>query len=145
MAAGVFLASCDGSSDSSGSNTAADSASSSATPGAAAGCTDVAGLKSSVQTLTDIEPLQDGLNALEAAFDGTKAALDTAVASVTDELRPAVEQVEAAFAAVQSAVDGTTTDNLKRPGARDRRSASGQGSDTALTSLAATLSQECPA
>jgi hypothetical protein len=142
VAAAVFLASCGGSSDSSGSNTEADSVSSSATPDAAASCSDVAALKTSVQTLTDVEPLQDGLNELEAAAADTKAALDTAVASVTAALEPAVGQVETAFAAVQTAADGLTTDNLKEkaPGVVTAL----QGLKTALTSLAATLSQECP-
>jgi len=141
MAAGLFLASC-GSSDSSEATTTPDSSSASATAAAAEGCTDVAALKSSVQTLTDIEPLQDGLNALEAALADTKAALDTAIASVTAELQPPVEQLETAFTAVQTAADGLTTDNLKEkaPGIVTAL----RGLETALTSLATTLTQECP-
>ncbi|WP_322938389.1 hypothetical protein [Nocardioides bizhenqiangii] len=141
VVAGVFLASC-GSSDPSDTTTTADSSSPFATATAAAGCTDVAALKSAVQTLTDIEPLQDGLNALEAALADTNTALDTAVASVSAELQPAVGQLETAFAAVQTAADGLTTDNLKEkaPGIVTAL----RGLETALTSLTATLSQECP-
>jgi hypothetical protein len=141
VAALVFMASC-GSSDSSEATTTPDSSSPSATATAADGCADVAALKSSVQTLTDIEPLQDGLNALEAAVEDTKAALDTAVASVTAELQPAVEQLETAFAAVQTAADGLTTENLKEkaPGIVTAL----QGLKIALTSLAAALAQDCP-
>ena len=141
MAAGLLLASC-GSNNSSESTATPDSSSTAATATAAEVCTDLAALKASVRTLTDIEPLQDGLNALEAAVADTRAALDTAVASVTAELQPAVEQLETSFTAVQTAADGLTTDNLKEkaPGVVTAL----QGLKTALTSLAATLAQDCP-
>jgi hypothetical protein len=141
MAAGLLLASC-GSNNSSESTATPDSSSTSATATAAEVCTDLAALKASVRTLTDIEPLQDGLNALEAALADSSAALDTAVASVTDELQPPVEQVETAFTAVQTAADGLTADSLKEK-APDIVTAL-QGLKTALTSLAETLAQECP-
>ena len=141
IAVGLFLASC-GSSDSSEATSTPDSSSASAPATAAEGCTDVAALKSSVQTLTDIEPLQDGLNALEAALADSRAALETAVASVTEALQPSVEQVETAFTAVETAADGLTTDNLKEK-APDIVTAL-RGLKTALTSLAAMLAQDCP-
>lgn len=148
VAPALFLVSCD-SSDSSGPTPASSSPSTtfsspsnSSSNAAAEACADAAELKSSVQTLSEVEPLQDGLNALEAASADTKAALDTAVASVTAELDPAVEQVRTAFTAVQTAMNGLTADNLadKAPAIATAL----RGLDTALRSLAATLSQECP-
>jgi hypothetical protein len=139
----VFLISCGSGDDSSSSNSTPDSSTPPpATATAAAGCTEVAALKSSVQALTDVEPLQDGLNALEASVGDTKAALDAAVASATAELQPAVEQVKTAFAAVQTAVNGVTTDNLteKAPAIATAL----RGLDTALGSLGDTLTQKCP-
>ena len=113
---GVVLVGCD-SSDRSGStpppSTSSPSASPSATADVAAGCADVAALKSSAQTLSDVEPLQDGLNTLEAAIADTKTSLDTAVDSVTAELQPAVQQVQTQFAAVQAAAEGLTTETLR--------------------------------
>ena len=140
LAIGMFLVSC-GEDDPSASPTA-NSSRPSGTTTAAAGCADVAALKSSVQTLTDIEPLQDGLNALEASITDTRAALDTAVASVTGELQPVVEEVETQFAAVQTAVDGVTTDNLKENAPAVATAL--RGLETALTSLAAAVTKECP-
>jgi hypothetical protein len=142
---GVSLVAC-GSGDPSGSTPTPSASSPSVSPSATAevapGCADVAALKSSAQTLSDVEPLQDGLNALEAAITDTKTSLETAVVSVTAELQPAVQQVKTQFAAVQTAADGLTTDNLreKAPGVVTAL----RGLETALTSLTATLTQECP-
>jgi hypothetical protein len=140
LAAGVLLVGCGDSSDS--STTASSSSPAATTPPAPDGCADLADLQASAQTLAGIEPLQDGTNALEAALADTKAALDTVLASVSAELQPAVEQVGTAFDAVQTATDGLTADTLteQAPGIV----AALQGLNTALTALAATVSQECP-
>lgn len=137
VAAGVCLVGC--SPNDSGGSTAPASPTLSAT---AAACSDAAELRSSVQTLTEVEPLQDGLNELEAASDDTRAALEDTVASVTAELRPAVEQVATEFAAVQTALQGVTTENLRQQAPSIATAL--RGLETALSSLAETLSQECP-
>jgi hypothetical protein len=144
LAAVVLLVSCGGSSDSGGASaTANSSAPAETTAAAAAGCADVAALESSVQALTDVEPLQDGFTALEAAVADTKTALDAAVASATAELQPAVEDVKTQFAAVQTAASGVTTDNIKQKA--PAISAALRSLGTATTALATTLTQECPA
>jgi hypothetical protein len=143
VAAGVLLVGCGDSSDSSDSSATASSSSPSATTSSAPeGCADLAALQASAQTLTGIEPLQDGTDALKAALADTKGALDTVLASVSAELQPVVEQVGTAFDAVQTASDGLTADTLteQAPGIV----AALQGLNTALTALGATLSQECP-
>jgi hypothetical protein len=133
VATGAFLVGC-------GPATPASSSSSTA---AATACADAAELKSSVQTLAEVKPLQDGLNALEDAAADTKAALDTSVASATAALQPAVDQVKSEFAAVQTAMDGLSADNLSEKGPAIGTAL--RGLRTALSSLGTTLSQECPA
>jgi hypothetical protein len=143
LAAVVLLVSCGGSSDPGGASaTASSSAQAETTAAAAAGCADVAALESSVQALTGVEPLQDGLTGLEAAVADTKTALDTAVASATAELQPAVEDVRTQFAAVQTAASGVTTDNIKQKAPAIGAALRSLG--TATTALASTLTQECP-
>jgi hypothetical protein len=143
VAALVLLVSCGGSSGSgAASGTTSSSAPVETTAAVAAACADVVALESSVQALTHVKPLQDGLSALAAAVASTKAALDTAAASATAALQPAVEDVKTQFAAVQTAVSGVTTDNLvqKAPAI----SAALRGLRAATSALATTLTQQCP-
>jgi hypothetical protein len=143
LAAGVLLVGCGDSSDSSDSSTTATSSSPAATTSSApVGCADLAALQASAQTLSGIEPVQDGTNALNAALADTHAALETVLASASAELQPVVEQVGTAFDAVQTASAGLTADTLmdQAPGIV----AALQGLNTALTALATTLTQECP-
>ena len=79
---------------------------------------------------------------MEAASADAKAALDTAVASVTAELDPAVEQVKTEFTAVQTSMNGLTADNFADNAPAIATAL--QGLEGALRSLAATLSEECP-
>ena len=102
----------------------------------------MAALKTSMQALTEIRPLQDGLDATEAAVADAKASLAAAVTSIGAELKPAVEEITTAFDAVQTAVDGLTSDNI-----RDQAPAvvtALQGLGTAVTSFTTTVSQDCP-
>ena len=137
-AAGVLLVGC----SSGGSGGSVTPASPTPSVAAAAACADAAELKSSVQTLAEVEPLQDGLNALEAASSDAKSALDTAVDSATAELQPAVDEVKTEFSSVQTAMDGLTTENLREKA--PELATALRGLKTSLSSLAATLSQECP-
>jgi hypothetical protein len=137
-ATGAFLVGC-GQTDSSGPATPAPSSSSTAV---ATACADTAELKSSVQALSEVKPLQDGLNALEAASADTKAALDASIASATTALQPAVDQVKSEFAAVQTAMDGLSADNVREKGPAIGTAL--RGLRTALSSLGTTLSEECP-
>lgn len=142
VAAALLLVSCGGSSDSGGSSAAGSSSPPESTTAAAASCADVAALESSLKALADVQPLQDGLTALQSAIADTKTALDTAVASATAELQPVVEDVKTQFAAVQKAASGVTTDNIKEKAPAIR--ASLQSLRTATTALATTLTQKCP-
>src|SRR4029453_18750008 len=80
----------------------------------AAACEDVAALKSSLEALTKVRPAQDGVGALKTAIANVKSNLDTAEASASPVLKPSVDQVKAAFAALQTAASGLTADNVKQ-------------------------------
>lgn len=149
-AAVLFLAGC-GSSSASGSTATTSRASApttspagapatTATPGS--GCADVAALKSSLDSLTKINPLQDGLTSLNAAIADVEVKLDVAAASAGADLQPAVEQVKTAFAALQTAVSGGTTDNFRQE--LPAISTALQQVGTSTASLATTLTEKCP-
>ena len=107
-----------------------------------AGCADVTALKTSLQALTQVRPLQDGVAALQAAIASVKTSLDAAVASASSALQPQVAQVKSAFAGLQTSVTGLTTDNLaqKAPSI----AAAMTQLRTAASGLASTLTQNCP-
>ena len=71
----------------------------------AAACEDVAALRSSLEALPGVA---------ETAIDNVKTSLDAAEASASPVLKPSVEQVKTAFAALQTAASGLTADNFKR-------------------------------
>ncbi len=108
-----------------------------------AACADAAALRSSLEALTKVEPLQDGLTALNAAMADVKSSLDTAVASASAAITPDVEQVRTAFADLQAAASGLTADNLREKVPSIRTALQQVG--TATSALGATLSQGCAA
>ncbi len=138
------LAGCGGSSAPSPSSAPASTTSStpSSTPTSTTGCADVAALKASLQALTQVKPLQDGVAALQAAIANVKTSLDTAVASAPATLQPQVAQVKSAFAAVQTSVTGLSTDNLKQKAPSIVAALTQLG--TAASGLASALTQNCP-
>ena len=79
----------------------------------ATACADVAALKSSLEQLTKVRPLQDGVGALTSAIANVKNNLDKTKASAAPALQPSLQQVEAAFAELQTAASGLSADNLK--------------------------------
>jgi hypothetical protein len=105
-------------------------------------CADVAALKSSLEALTNVRPLQDGVTALTAAIADVKTNLDKAEASASEALQPSVQQVRTAFDGVQTAVSGLTADNLK-----EKAPAIGAALTelaTATKAFSTTLSERCP-
>jgi hypothetical protein len=107
-----------------------------------AACEDVAALKSSLEALMKVRPAQDGVAALKTAIANVKSSLDAAEASASPILQPRVEQVKTAFAELQTAASGLTTDNFKQK-APSIASAMRQVG-TATRELSSTLSQSCP-
>ncbi len=117
----------------------------SASPTAAAttaACADVAALKSSLEALAKVRPAQDGLTALTTAIADVKTNLDKAEASASAVLQPSIQEVKTAFADLQTAASGTTTDNLRQKA--PAIAAAMQQVATATRALSTTLSQSCP-
>ena len=117
----------------------------SASPTAAAttaACADVAALKSSLETLTKVRPAQDGLTALTTAIADVRTNLDKAEASASAVLQPSIQEVKTAFAELQTAASGTTTDNLRQKA--PAIAAAMQQVGTATRALSTTLTQSCP-
>jgi hypothetical protein len=136
----VTLAACsDGSTQS--QPTSAPTMSSPATSAPAAACADAAALKSSLNTLVNVKPLQDGLTALNTAITNVKISLANAEASVTAALQPALAQVKTAFAQVQTATNGVTKDNLREKAPSITLAL--QQLRAATSTLATTLTQSC--
>jgi glucose/arabinose dehydrogenase len=118
----------------------ATSAQTTATPAEA--CADVAALKSSLEALTKVRPLQDGVGALTTAIDNVKIDLDKAEGSASEALQPSVQQVKTAFEGLQTAASGLTTDNLK-----EKAPAIGAALTqlaTATRALSSKLRESCP-
>jgi hypothetical protein len=61
-----------------------------------------------------VKPAQNGVAAPRTAIDNVKTSLAAAEASVSPVLKPSVEQVKTAFAALQTAASGPTADNFNR-------------------------------
>jgi len=111
-----------------------------ATPTAA--CADVAALKSSLDALTQVKLTEDGVRALTTAIANVKTNLDKAEASASPALQPAVQQVKAAFAELQTAASGMTAGNLRQKA--PAIAAAMKQVATATQALRSTLTESCP-
>ncbi|WP_458534269.1 hypothetical protein [Oryzihumus sp.] len=112
------------------------------TPATSAACADAAALKASLQALTKVQPLQDGLTAVRAALNNVKTSLGQAEKSASAALQPAVAQVKSALAQLETATKGVTVDNL--PAAGPRISGALSQVASATSALVATIAQSCP-
>lgn len=130
------------SSSSTSSQTSSSTPTASPTASSTAACADVAALRTSLQALTKVRPLQDGVTALNTAIANVKTSLDVAEASAPAALQPAVAQVKTAFATLQTAVSGLTTDNLSQKAPSIIAALTQVG--TATAALGTTLTQSCP-
>ena len=83
-----------------------DASDSSPSPSA---CTDVMALQESVTSLTQVDPVNDGVDALRSAAAEVKTDLETALSSVSSELQPAVDQVKTAFDGLETALEGVSS------------------------------------
>ena len=109
----------------------------------AADCAASSALKSSLEDLTKVKPLQDGLTALTTAIANVKSSLGVAAASASAVLQPAVEGVKTAFAELETATSGLSADTLRQQAPEINTALQQIG--TATSSLATTLTQSCPA
>jgi len=108
----------------------------------AAACADIGALKASLEALTKVKPAEDGVAALKTAIDNVKSDLEPAAASASALLQPSVQQVKTAFADLQTAVSGLSTDNVRQK-APAIRTAMTQVR-TATANLSSALTTSCP-
>ena len=106
------------------------------------GCAEVATLKDSLTALTQVEPVNDGLDALESSVATVKTDLQAATAAVSDALAPSVDQVQSAFDQLESALQGVTADNLAASATEIGTALTAVG--TSLTDLESEMSDRCP-
>jgi putative N-acetylmannosamine-6-phosphate epimerase len=109
---------------------------------ASQGCAELATLNDSLTALTQVEPVQDGLNALESAVATVKTDIQSAASAVSAELEPSVNQVQSSFDQLESSLLGVTTSNLAASATEIGTALTAVG--TALTELESELTEKCP-
>jgi hypothetical protein len=122
--------------------TAAPTTASPTTAETTTACADVAALRSSLESLTKVRPAQDGVRALTTAIADVKTNLDKAEASASPVLQPSVQQVKTAFAELQTAASGLSTDNLREK--LPAIAAALKEVGTATEALRSTVAENCP-
>lgn len=105
-------------------------------------CAAASALKSSLDDLANVKPLQDGLTALSTATANVKTSLGAAAAAASAALQPAVEGVKSAFSQLETAANGLSADNLRQKAPQINSALKQVG--TAATAFATTLKQSCP-
>jgi hypothetical protein len=104
-------------------------------------CADVTALQESLTALTDVDPLADGTDALNAAIEDVKSDLDAALDSASAELQPQIDDVETAFTSLQDAVTGLTADNLTEKAPEIKSALTDLG--TATMALGTSITDNC--
>jgi hypothetical protein len=89
-----------------------------------------------------VKPAHNGVAALKTAIDNVRTSPDAAEASASPVLKPSVEPVKTAFAALQTAASGLTADNLKQKA--PSIAAAMKQVVTATEALSSTLTASCP-
>src|SRR5512132_793797 len=103
---GLVGSACSSSSDTGGTPSPTVSTS------ASQGCAELATLKDSLTALTQVEPVADGLTALQSAVATVKTDLQSAATAVSEALKPSVDQVQSSFDQLENALQGVTANNL---------------------------------
>jgi hypothetical protein len=106
------------------------------------GCAELATLKDSLTALTQVEPVQDGLSALQSSVATVKTDLESAATAVSEALEPAVDQVQTSFDALENALQGVTANDLADSATEIGTALTGVS--TALTDLESELTDKCP-
>jgi CHASE3 domain sensor protein len=109
---------------------------------ASQGCAELATLKDSLTALTQVEPVQDGLTALQSSVATVKTDLQSAASAVSEELKPSVDQVQSSFDQLENALQGVTANNLAASATEIGTALTAVG--TALTDLKSELAEKCP-
>jgi hypothetical protein len=121
-----------------------DSSTPAATSASAAvdGCAELAALETSLEALSSIEPLQDGLNALESALCRLEDEAHGGRKRRVGDAEAGGRGCADAFDQLQSALQGVTLSSLAASATAIGTALAGVGS--AATNLKSTLSQDCP-
>ena len=109
---------------------------------ASQGCAELATLKDSLTALTQVEPVQDGLTALQSSVATVKTDLQSAASAVSEELKPSVDQVQSSFDQLEDALQGVTANNRAASATEIGTALTAVG--TALTDLKSELAEKCP-
>ena len=99
-------------------------------------------LKDSLTSLSEVNPVTDGTDALESAVSDVKTDLDAALSAAGDELKPAVDEVQTAFGDLESALQGVSSAGSLGAAATEVGSALSE-LGTALTGLTSEIGQVC--
>ena len=108
----------------------------------ASGCEEVNALKDSLTSLTQIEPVADGVDALKSAAVEVKTDLETAASAVSSELQPSVDEVQAAFDELETTIEGISSEGGVGGAASEVGSAL-ENLGSALTSLSTEIRDGC--
>ena len=106
------------------------------------GCAEAASLKDSATALTEISPVDDGLDALKSAAADVKTDLDATVSAVSSELQPSVDEVKSAFDDLESTLGGIS-DAASLGAAATEVGTQLTQLGTALTGLSTAIDQDC--
>lgn len=106
------------------------------------GCAEAASLKDSVTTLTEVNPVDDGLDALKGAAADVMTDLDATVSAVSSELQPSVDEVKSAFDDLESTLGGIS-DAASLGSAATEVGKELTQLGTALTGLSSAIDQDC--
>lgn len=106
------------------------------------GCAEAASLKDSLTALTEINPVDDGLDALKGAAADVKTDLDATVSAVSSELQPSVDEVKSSFADLESTLGGIS-DAASLGAAATEVGTELTKLGTALTGLSTAIDQDC--
>ena len=140
MAAVIGLAAtgCSDSDDGSGGTTTSATSDTAAT----SGCDEVSALKDSLTTLTGIDPVNDGTDALQSAASDVKTDLAAAAAAVGSDLQPAVDEVQTGFDQLETALQGVSSAGGLGAAATEIGTALAK-LGTALTDLTSEIGEYC--
>ena len=108
---------------------------------ATSGCDEVNALEDSLTSLTEVDLVSDGTDALQSAVSDVKTDLDAAVSAVGAELEPAVDEVQTAFGDLESALESISSEGLGAAATEIGNTLAELG--TALTGLTTEISQTC--
>lgn len=109
---------------------------------ATSGCDEVNALEDSLTSLTEVDLVSDGTDALQSAVSDVRTDLDAAVSAVGAELEPAVDEVQTALGDLESALEGISSAEGLGAAATEIGSALAE-LGTALTGLTSEISQTC--